>query len=53
MNLTPKPTEELIHQHIDSAFKVYKRYSALEFKKVELCSSQSYVTIQSCLKKRA
>ena len=34
-NLTPKLTEESIHQQIDSAFKVYKKHSALKFKKVE------------------
>ena len=35
MNLTPKMTKESIHQQIDSAFKVYKKHSALKFKKVE------------------
>ena len=34
-NLTPKITEESIHQQIDSAFKVYKKHSALKFKKVK------------------
>ena len=34
-NLTPKMTKESIHQQIDSAFKVYKKHSALKFKKVE------------------
>ena len=34
-NLTLKMTEESIHQQIDSAFKVYKKHSALKFKKVE------------------
>ena len=31
MNLTPKMTKESIHQQIDSAFKVYKKHSALKF----------------------
>ena len=35
MNLTPKLTEETINQQIDSAFKVWKRNSALKFKKVK------------------
>ena len=35
MNLTPKMTKESIHQQIDSAFKVYKKHSALKFKKVK------------------
>ena len=35
MNLTPKVRKESIHQQIDSAFKVYKKHSALKFKKVE------------------
>ena len=34
--MTPKLTKESIHQKIDFAFKVYKKYSALKFKKVEL-----------------
>ena len=35
MNATPKMTKESIHQQIDSAFNVYKKHSALKFKKVE------------------
>ena len=35
MNLTPKITEGSIHQQNDSAFKVYKKHSALKFKKGE------------------
>ena len=31
MNLTPKLTEESINQQIDSAFKVWKKNSALKF----------------------
>ena len=31
-NLTPKMTKESIRQQIDSAFKVYKKHSALQFK---------------------
>ena len=36
MNLTPKLTEELIHRKIDFAFKVYKKHSALTYKKAKL-----------------
>ena len=35
MNLTPKLTEESINQQIDSAFKVWKKNSALKFIKVK------------------
>ena len=34
-NLTPKLTEESIHQQIDAAFKVWDKHSALKFKKVK------------------